>query len=142
MPKTTEETGAPTTLPHPTIEPAIEEDLPAELLETAFILPATDETDELDTGDLIDAAEELLRQGAPHDFDVAVIGAGPGGLACAIELAKSNLKVVLIENRENRRRLSQSRLHPDQNAARIGRRAARRAPRPIVWRRNFGRNND
>ena len=100
MPKTTEETGAPTTLPHPTIEPAIEEDLPAELLETAFILPATDETDELDTGDLIDAAEELLRQGAPHDFDVAVIGAGPGGLACAIELAKSNLKVVLIENRE------------------------------------------
>ncbi len=96
MPNPAEGNNAPTTLPNPTIE----EDLPAELLETAFILPATDETDELDTGDLIDAAEELLRQGAPHDFDVAVIGAGPGGLACATQLAKSNLKVVLIEDRE------------------------------------------
>ena len=88
--------NAPTTLP----APEVEEDLPAELLETAFILPSTHETDELDTGDLIDAAEELLRQGAPHDFDVAVIGAGPGGLACATQLAQSNLKVVLIEDRE------------------------------------------
>ena len=93
MPKT----DAPTTLPHPTIEPATEEDLPEELLETAFLLPPDDE---LDTGDLIEAAEELLRQGAPHDFDVAIIGAGPGGLACALQLAQSNLKIVIIEARE------------------------------------------
>ncbi len=92
MPKT----DAPTTLPNPTIEPETEE-LAEELLETAFILPS-DEA--LDTGDLIDAAEELLRQGAPHDFDVAIIGAGPGGLACASQLARSDLKVVVIEDRE------------------------------------------
>ena len=85
--------SAPTTLPNPETEPELAE----ELLETAFILPS-DEA--LDTDDLIDAAEELLRQGAPHDFDVAVIGAGPGGLACASQLAQSNLKVVIIEDRE------------------------------------------
>ena len=89
MPKT----DAPTTLP----KPEVEEDLPEELLETAFILPSDEP---LDTGDLIDAAEELLRIGAPHDFDVAIIGAGPGGLACAMQLAQSNLKVVIIEDRE------------------------------------------
>ncbi len=91
------QTDAPTILPLPETEPAIEEDLPEELLETAFILPSDEP---LDTGDLIEAAEELLRLGAPHDFDVAVIGAGPGGLACATQLAKSNLKVVIIEDRE------------------------------------------
>lgn len=88
------QTNAPTTLPTPTI---IEEDLAEELLETAFIPPSDEE---LDTDDLIDAAEELLRQGAPHDFDVAIIGAGPGGLACAMQLAQSDLKVVVIEDRE------------------------------------------
>ena len=87
------EINAPTTLPNPETEPELAE----ELLETAFILPS-DEA--LDTDDLIEAAEELLRQGAPHDFDVAVVGAGPGGLACASQLAQSDLKVVLIEDRE------------------------------------------
>lgn len=93
MQKSAAQTNAPTTLPNPTIE----EELAEELLETAFILPS-DEA--LDTDDLIDAAEELLRQGAPHDFDVAVIGAGPGGLACALQLTQSDLKVVIIEDRE------------------------------------------
>ena len=86
--------NAPTTLPNPEIEAP---DLAEELLETAFILPSDEQ---LDTDDLIDAAEELLRQGAPHDFDVAVIGAGPGGLACALQLAQSDLKIVIIEDRE------------------------------------------
>ena len=93
MSKSVQETGAPTTLP----APEVEEELAEELLETAFI-PPSDEV--LDTGDLIDAAEELLRQGAPHDFDVAIIGAGPGGLACASQLAQSDLKIVVIEDRE------------------------------------------
>ena len=88
-----ENAPAPPTLPNP----AIEEDLAEELLETAFIPPSDEQ---LDTDDLIDAAEELLRQGAPHDFDVAIIGAGPGGLACAMQLAQSDLKVVIIESRE------------------------------------------
>ena len=83
----------PTILPRPETEPELAE----ELLETAFLLPSDEQ---LDTDDLIDAAEELLRQGAPHDFDVAIIGAGPGGLACATQLAQSNLKVVVIEDRE------------------------------------------
>lgn len=87
------ETNSPVTLP----KPEVEEDLPEELLETAFI-PPSDEP--LDTDDLIEAAEELLRLGAPHDFDVAIIGAGPGGLSCAMQLAQSNLKVVIIEDRE------------------------------------------
>ena len=91
------------TKPAPVIEPQTDPDLPEELLETAFRLPLADD-EELDTDDLIDAAEELLRQGAPHDFDVAIIGAGPGGLACATHLAQSNsngeMKVVVIEARE------------------------------------------
>lgn len=93
MPKPAQGDNAPTTLP----APETEEELAEELLETAFILPSDEP---LDTGDLIDAAEELLRQGAPHDFDVAIIGAGPGGLACAAQLAQSDLKVVIIEDRE------------------------------------------
>ena len=115
--------NAPTTLP----APETEEELAEELLETAFILPS-DEA--LDTGDLIDAAEELLRQGAPHDFDVAVIGAGPGGLACAIELAKSDLKIVLIEEREiggvclNRGCIPTKTLLESVSALRLVRRAA------------------
>ncbi len=93
MPKPSQGNTAPTTLP----APEVEEELAEELLETAFILPSDEE---LDTGDLIDAAEELLRQGAPHDFDVAIIGAGPGGLACALKLSQSDLKVCVIEARE------------------------------------------
>ena len=129
MPHPAHETNAPTTLPNPEIE---ETGVAEELLETAFILPSDEQ---LDTDDLIDAAEELLRQGAPHDFDVAVIGAGPGGLACASQLAQSNLKVVVIEDREIGGGLPQSRLHSDQNIARIGRRAASgcAAPRRSAW---------
>ncbi len=93
MPKSVQGSNSPTTLP----KPDTQEELAEELLETAFI-PPSDEA--LDTDDLIDAAEELLRQGAPHDFDVAIIGAGPGGLACATQLAQSELKVVVIEDRE------------------------------------------
>ncbi len=98
MPKSAGQTNAPapTTLPAPDVEEGVAE----ELLETAFRLPSDEE---LDTDDLIDAAEELLRQGAPHDFDVAIIGAGPGGLACATQLAQSgqaDMKVVVIEARE------------------------------------------
>ena len=90
------------TAPAPPILPPLplpdeDEGVAEELLETAFILSSDEE---LDTGDLIDAAEELLRQGAPHDFDVAIIGAGPGGLACATRLSQSNLKVCVIEARE------------------------------------------
>ena len=127
MPHHAEETVAPTTLPAPTTEPEIVPEVAEELLETAFRLPS-DEA--LDTDDLIDAAEELLRQGAPHDFDVAIIGAGPGGLACAAQLAQSNLKVCVIEAREiggvclNRGCIATKTLLESVGALRVVRRAA------------------
>ena len=102
MPNFHSQSAEEVTAPAPTILPPIappneDEGVAEELLETAFILPSDEQ---LDTDDLIDAAEELLRQGAPHDFDVAIIGAGPGGLACASRLAQSDLKVCIIESRE------------------------------------------
>lgn len=57
-------------------------------------------SDELDPESVVEAAELLLREGAPHDYDVIVIGAGPGGLACATHLASQNQQVALIERDE------------------------------------------
>lgn len=54
----------------------------------------------LDPENIVEAAEQLLRQGAPHDFDVLVIGAGPGGLAAAQSAAEGGLHTALIEERE------------------------------------------
>jgi len=55
--------------------------------------------DELDPQSVVEAAELLLRVGAPHDFDVVVIGAGPGGLACATHLAANGQQVALVERK-------------------------------------------
>lgn len=54
----------------------------------------------IDDDEIIDAAEELLRENAPHDFEVLVIGSGPGGSTCALRAAQLGFKVGLIENRE------------------------------------------
>ena len=56
--------------------------------------------EELDGESVVEAAELLLRVGAPHDFDVIVVGAGPGGLACATHMAQNGQKVALIERDE------------------------------------------
>lgn len=56
-----------------------------------------DEALAFDPSSIVEAAEQLLREGAPHDFDVLVIGAGPGGLALATEAARGGLHVALVE---------------------------------------------
>jgi dihydrolipoamide dehydrogenase len=53
-----------------------------------------------DTEEIVEAAEQLLREGAPHDFDLLVIGAGPGGVAAALRAAQQGARVGLIESRE------------------------------------------
>ncbi len=55
---------------------------------------------EVDGESVVEAAELLLREAAPHDFDVIVIGAGPGGLSCAVHLAQSGQNVALVERDE------------------------------------------
>lgn len=72
-------------------------DAPLELLETNG-MPL--ESEPIDPESVVEAAEQLLREGAPHDFDVIIIGAGPGGLACAGRAAEGGLNVALIESRE------------------------------------------
>ena len=36
----------------------------------------------------------------PEKFDLAIIGAGPGGYVCAIKAAQLGLKVAIIEKRK------------------------------------------
>ena len=55
---------------------------------------------------------------AETDFDVIVIGAGPGGYVAAIRAAQLGLKTACVESRETLGRdLPQRRLHPLQGAA-------------------------
>ena len=46
------------------------------------------------------AADQVLDQTSASDFDLAVIGAGPGGYSAAFRAADLGLKVVLIERHE------------------------------------------
>jgi dihydrolipoamide dehydrogenase len=82
--KINESMNAPTTLP-----------LIEEIVELETELDIT-----LDPENIIEAAEQLLREGAPHDFDVLVIGAGPAGLAAAQSAAQSGLHTAIIEGDE------------------------------------------
>ena len=74
----------------------------ATLEETLLLPPRVLEalTPEIDSSAVVDAAEEILREGAPHDFDVLVIGGGPGGYVAAIRAAQLGAHVGLIEERE------------------------------------------
>jgi NAD(P) transhydrogenase len=40
---------------------------------------------------------EIVTGGADYDFDLVVIGSGPGGQRAAVQAAKSGKKVAIIE---------------------------------------------
>lgn len=46
------------------------------------------------------AAEQTARLGGTQQCDVAIVGGGPAGSACALALKESGLQVVLIDKRE------------------------------------------
>jgi dihydrolipoamide dehydrogenase len=84
----------------PEIEPRIQPLDAPELEEELALRNGQGDPADIDPESVVEAAELLLRVGAPHDFDVVVIGAGPGGLACATHLATSGQNVALIERDE------------------------------------------
>ncbi len=55
---------------------------------------------DFDTEEVVEAAEQLLREGAPHDFDLLIIGGGPGGTTAALRAAEQGARVGIIESRE------------------------------------------
>lgn len=65
-----------------------------------LLLPAPPELEEIDPEAVVEEAELLLRESAPHDFDVLVLGAGPGGYVAAIRAAQLGARVGLVEERE------------------------------------------
>jgi dihydrolipoamide dehydrogenase len=67
---------------------------------TAEAVPDISELLPIDPGDIVEEAEQLLREGAPHDFDVLIIGGGPGGYVAAIRAAQLGAHVGLIEERD------------------------------------------
>jgi len=73
-----------------------------ETAETTGLLTAdpeveTDTIPEFDTAGIVEAAEQLLRESAPHDFQVLVIGGGGGGYAAALRAAELGAQVGLVE---------------------------------------------
>jgi dihydrolipoamide dehydrogenase len=48
------------------------------------------------TADIVEEVEQLLRESAPHDFDVLVIGGGSGGCAAALRASELGAHVGLI----------------------------------------------
>ena len=68
--------------------------------ESPMILGETRDETSFDASAIVEQAEEILREGRPHDFDVLVIGGGPGGYIAAIRAAQLGAHVGLIEERE------------------------------------------
>jgi len=72
---------------------------PSDLSEILTIAapPELEAIPDLDAGNVVEEAEQMLRESAPHDFDLLVIGGGPGGMAAAIRAAELGAHVGLIE---------------------------------------------
>jgi len=87
-------------LPTPKESDARGEGLAAPSVMSEPVAPLLEGEPEIDAEEIIEAAEELLRENAPHDFEVLVIGGGPGGSVCAIRASMLGLRVGLVEERE------------------------------------------
>ncbi len=96
---------------HESKENAATDATPQELVGAPFLAPLVVEENEtilgatqgdplLNGAQIVEEAEEILREGAPHDFDVLVIGGGPGGYVAAIRAAQLGAHVALVEARE------------------------------------------
>jgi pyruvate/2-oxoglutarate dehydrogenase complex dihydrolipoamide dehydrogenase (E3) component len=59
--------------------------------------PAPQLEEEFEPNGIIEAAEALLRAGAPHDFEVLVIGGGCAGIAAARRAAELGASVGLVD---------------------------------------------
>ncbi len=87
--------AAQTPLLEPLLEPPLIETAPHTVVEGTVIVE-----EEFDVAAVVEQAEEILRTGRPHDFDVLVIGGGPGGYVAAIRAAQLGAHVGLVEERE------------------------------------------
>ncbi len=58
---------------------------------------------------------------ADTNFDVIIIGSGPGGYVAAIRAAQLGFKTAIIEKSLSRRHLPELGLYPDQGVAALGR---------------------
>lgn len=65
----------------------------------AVILPPAPQLEEeFEPQSIIQAAEALLRAGAPHDFEILVLGGGCAGIAAARRAAELGARVGLIDS--------------------------------------------
>ncbi len=82
------------------LEPAVNEPAVIDIEPQTLILGGIEEDEHFDVAAIVEQAEEILREGRPHDFDVLVIGGGPGGYVAAIRAAQLGAHVGLVEERE------------------------------------------
>lgn len=66
----------------------------------AIVADAPQLNGEIEADEVVEEAEQLLREAAPHDYDVLVIGGGPGGYTAAIRAAQLGMHVALVEQSE------------------------------------------
>lgn len=78
----------------------VRSETPAKVLPEFETMAGTDDLEEFDPESIVEAAEALLREGQPHDFELLVIGSGPGGYNAALRAAQLGARVGLVEAAE------------------------------------------